>query len=269
MARFLAILLFCSLYLLVGEAEAEETPKATEADAVALYDEGQRYFKEERFKLAASHFKRSYEIAEKPLTLFAWAQAERLSLACHVANNLLRRFLETEKNEENRAAIHSLIEVCDDSGKGPAADEVATPASVGSEDTFVDRPGALSNGDALETIATGKTIESRGSPWYKDPLADTLLVGGTAAVGMGIGFWITSRSALKSAQNGTQSHDDALADFDRAKSRQTLAIVAGSMGAAMLTGAIVRLVTRKTHDDTVIRIETHGDGVAVSVGGGF
>ncbi len=269
----------------VASAEDQQDPAVTEVDktpapsksdmeqALGLYNEGQAHFHGERFAKAAYVFEQSYALHARAQTLFAWAQAERLGQSCDLAKKLFGRFVLTETSEANRSAVQKLIGLCKSEGKEAA--ESSSPQGpadepVESGSTQDDANSALSPLSVTGTNSTRLRKSSRSTPWYTDLLADSLLLGGSVGVGVGVVFWLSSRTALQSAENETQSHSEALANYDQAKSKRTIALVSGSLGLGLFAGAIFRIATRSSGDESLqVGAQLDSERAGLWVRGGF
>ncbi len=256
---------------------AQQQPSKQEVAAASkLYQEGQAHFRAARFGSAAQQFKKSFALDGKPKTLFAWAQAERLSLSCATAKELYERFLEHEKSKKNREAVKKLIELCKEPTNNTEKEAENKDTTFGHDLPPADhgdgKPALAADlrTEADETRVTPSHDTPSTTPWYGDLILDSLLIGGSVGVGVGVGFWASSRSALKSAESEMQSHSEAETQYNQAKSRQTLAIISGSVGAALFAGAIVRVVTRKPQNESLrVGARLQSDQAGFWVSGAF
>ncbi len=214
------------------------------------------HFKAGRYTEAASEFHSAHDLDRSPATLFAWAQAERLAGNCSTALVLYERFLGSNPSETHEAAAKKVMKLCSQTQSTeaePAEPTEAEPVTPAGDTTEMGETAAKGN-----TLTASTTAQPESEAWYLDVLGDSLLATGVVALGVGTGYWFSSRAALTDFENEEASpdknHDKALGYYETAKSRRTVAIVTGSLGATLITAAIARYVLRESEDKGVVSI---------------
>jgi hypothetical protein len=82
-------------------------------------------------------------------------------------------------------------------------------------------------------------------PWYKDVVGDVLLASGTVAIGVGTGYLLLSISDDNGRNaSSVTTYDQANRLTDDARTERTVALTSLAVGGALVTGAIVRYLTR-------------------------
>src|SRR4051812_16384314 len=150
--------------------------------AKAHLDAGLAQYKAGHYESAIGEFEAAYEIDPDPQLLFAWAQAERLADHCASAIPRYPKYIASKPSAEAADLANNGIALCEAKAQ----------------------PGA--------TCAAGE----RPVPWYKDPVGGAV-VGGTIALGVGIGFLIASSGTSDRAGRAQTS-----AAFDDLIDRATL-----------------------------------------------
>lgn len=111
-------------------ALADPSP-APPAQAQALYEEGLAHYEAQRFEEARTALARSHGLDPQPQTLFAWAQAARLSGRCAEARLLFERFIDAGAPERQAAAARLAMRRCEPAAPLPpltAPPRVSLPA---------------------------------------------------------------------------------------------------------------------------------------------
>lgn len=99
-------------------------------------------------------------------------------------------------------------------------------------------------------------------PWYRDALGDTLVGSGIVGLAVGGGFYFATRAAIDDAKKANILAENHAA-MDRAQTWRTTSLVAGGIGAALVTVGLLRYALRVDHYE--ILIAPNG----VRVGGAF
>ena len=117
---------------------------------------------------------------------------------------------------------------------------------------------------ALSKSGVAPVAPPQRSAWYKDKLGDGLVLGGVAAVVVGLVEYRSALSDLDAAENRT--HTTTLARYnqlvDRAHGKRTASIVLTGAGGALIAAGVARYIL---HDRST---EVRGVGVAPAHGGG-
>ncbi|MBA3465566.1 MAG: hypothetical protein H0T46_36885 [Deltaproteobacteria bacterium] len=215
-------ILAAELILLValfgGDAAADKSK------ARALFKQGIDEYKAKQYDAAAATLAKSYELDPKPDALFAQAQAERLAGRCAQAVVHYHKLLATSTDLPTIKAVQTNLALC------PQQPE---PAPVIVEPTpDVPAPAPPPPPQIVTTTVVREVPRS-------DKLATFLFAGGMLAVGGGVGLYIASKGALDDADHA-RTLDDHEQFTDRAKTERMLSFVAGGVGLAMITVAIIR-----------------------------
>ena len=212
-------ILAAQLIALFASRDASADSRARE-----LFKQGIDQYKAKQYDAAAATLAQSYELDPKPDALFAQAQAERLGGHCDRAVVHYQKLLATSTDLPTIKAVQSNLALC------PQQTE---PAPVKIEPK-PDEPAPVT--PAQPQIVTTTVV--REVP-RSDKLATFLFAGGMLAVGGGVGLYIASKGALDDADHA-RTLDDHDKFTDRAKTERTLSFVAGGVGLAMITVAIIR-----------------------------
>lgn len=180
---------------------------------------------EEKYALALAEIEKAERERPLPDFVFMRAKVEETRGNCVAAVSLYGRFLETDPKREDAEAARAGRERCgaddEDEDAAPALPDVAPPSP---------------------------------RPWYADPIGGALVIGGTVAIGAGLGLFVQARADERSGERA-----DALEDYERlgARSRK-LGIAAASVlaaGGALVLGGVIRyaIVGRRNreHDQRV------------------
>lgn len=80
--------------------------------------------------------------------------------------------------------------------------------------------------------------------WYADPLGGALVIGGAVSLGAGVGLLVRSSQNRDAAREAVY-REDFLERLDTATLQRRLGAAALGVGAALVTGGVVRYVTRR------------------------
>jgi tetratricopeptide (TPR) repeat protein len=251
MKRTVPVATLLSILALSSPVPAQPTAGAR-ASAIARADEllrtGLERYEAGDYAGAVSAFEAGYSIDPRPAFLFAAAQAERLAGNCVAAIAYYDRFLATSPSRSQADAAAEQRAKCADAEPEPEPEPAPAPAIVA--------PAPRS---------------SAPTPWYRDPLTDSLVGGSAVLVLAGVGFTLSASSATDDANAADtyDRHDDAA---DRASLHRTVALVSFAGGAVVGAFAAWRIV-RHGRDGTgteraALRLGP-GPGVGLAVGGAF
>ena len=205
-------------------------------DADEAFAAGQERYADGEFEDAAAALQRAYELDDRPLFLYAWAQAERQSGDCAAAVKLYERFLESGATGDEAEAAQANLRTC--ARQLAESEEASTPAE----------PPPPPPPRVVERPAPTQTDEPSSRPvaWYRDPLGGALLGGGLVATAAGIGLRAGAEVVRKNASDETM-HSGYDGEIRRARTLAGVGIGVLSVGGALIVGAVVRyvLVARK------------------------
>jgi tetratricopeptide (TPR) repeat protein len=265
LARLATILLVAMP--LVAVAGPKEQAKAHIAKATAAHKDG-------KFAVALDELQAAYKLDPKPDLLFAIAQVYVKLDNCADAIPFYEKFLASTKDPQAQPVVTEAIDACKaklaqaqpvvtpTTTPEPVPEPVAKPEPEPKPEVHV-APPPEELPPRRDPVAPSLTVQvSTERPWYRDTIADSLLIGGVIAGVVGIVVYSQARSDLDSAESST-----TLAGYnqlvDSSHSKQTLSIVLVGGGAALIGGGVVRLMLRD-HGKS-----THGVGMIPTSGGGL
>jgi tetratricopeptide (TPR) repeat protein len=254
--------------LMAAPVRAEQRTAAPD-DAVAAADahlkRGVELFAAHQYEAAIAEFEAGNGLDPRPDFLFALAQAERLSGDCASAILYYREFLASQPSERQAEAARANLNRCEHvlstsraSRDAGGEDKPAEPAPP---------PTAAPESEA-EPLAPIPPPPDRG-PWYTDVLGDALLGGGLVIGAAGGFFWLQSSSSRDDALDAT-AYDEYESKMDDARSQRAIAIGAFAVGGALVTGAVVRYLTRGDGSErATVAVQPASGGVVFGIAGGF
>jgi hypothetical protein len=204
------------------------------ADAAArargLYQKGVAAYEKRDYERAVEALRAAHELDPRPQTLFAWAQAERLSGDCPSAMVLYRQFLDGEPTEVQAEAARQALLRCERSlASRPVEEpEPAVPPPVAPVE-----PRAITA--APPPKAAPAPAPRAGRRFYQDPLGDALVGGGLVAATVGVVLLATGESP-----DGATTYGEFAERRDRRLNRQRAGAVALGVGAALVAGGVIR-----------------------------
>lgn len=237
---------------LLASTTAAAAPKTK--NAKAAFSRGVAAYQKGDYPGASKALEESFVLEPDVETLFAWAQAERQQDNCEKAIELYDKLLGFDMPAENKAVIESKREEC--------------KAIVAAKTGVLDKPIDPPEEPDPEPRPPRETPTPEGdSPWWKDPIADTLL--GAGVIGLGVGGYF-----LLSASNAEQESFERHARFeelqDKAESHGRIGVIVTAAGGVLLVGGIIRAATRSSSSE---RTQVSGwlspDGGGVTAFGRF
>jgi tetratricopeptide (TPR) repeat protein len=254
MHRAIAILLVFEL----GAPIALGQPKPElEPEAQAHLDAGLAAYAAEDFERAVTEFEAAYAIEPDPALLYAWAQAERRSGDCRRARELYHKYIDSQPGPEQIEAARTGLSLCPEPEPEPKPepdpDPDPGPEAGRAAPTAIPKPPP--------PVATAPRRER--SPWYRDPIGDSLTIAGVAGIGVGVGYLVMARSSQRRADRA-EFRDDFAAHLDDVTVRRRIGGVALGVGATLVAAGIARYLLR---DDGAVSVAA-GAG-AISIGGVF
>ena len=251
----------------LAASPASAAPKG--AAAKKLFDKGVAAYTKGDYATAATALSESYAKEKDVETLFAWAQSERKQNHCSNAIDLYNQLLAFDLPTENKTVIEGQLAECKDivaKDKEKASD--LRPQASGSEKTETEptptKPNEPSEPEARSPrpeASTAVAPEGR-TPWWKDPLGDTLIIGGAVALGFGTVMMVSASSA-SSSKDTAGSYSAYQNDLNTAHDRGMYGVIGLGVGGALVVGGIVRFATHKSDDSTTVT------GYVTPTGGGF
>lgn len=227
--RTIAAVLIAAL----ASSTASAAPRT--APAKAAFERGVVAYQRGDFAAAAEALGTSFKLEPDVETLFAWAQAERQQDNCTRAIELFDRLLTFELPPENKKVVRSKIEECRQilAAKQPPPEPVVEPAPPPAPPP---RPVPIRRDPPPPK-------PSAGTPWWQDPLGDTLAGAGLIGLGVGGYYLLSAREAARDADETTDYNQFGPLD-DRAKSHGRIGVIVSIAGGALLVGGIIRYATR-------------------------
>jgi hypothetical protein len=238
-----------------ADAQATATDPAPDPnDEAALEQAAQRAFAGQRYDDVVRYAARAFEVSGDYRHLYAQAHAERFRGNCATALGLYARVMAAEPDSELGELARRGIALCGDAAPDPA------PA-----------PTASAPPDPAPTPTTSPTPtdpqpahRSRAPVWLRDATAGVLMATGVAAVAAGAGLWVQSSADLRASDRA----DDEAEFVDRrgrAQGFRVGAVVAFSVGGALVTGAAIRygLVARRSRNRAISLAPAPGRGLVV------
>ena len=220
--------------------------------ALAEWERGLERYQARDYQGAIAAFSASYQAHPQRATLFAWAQAERLSGDCPSAIVLYRRYLEAEPSQRQAEAARDQIRRCEEAIRSPA------PAT---------RPSATSPSPAAQHAPelAVRAAPPPGAPWYRD-LAGGLLVG-SGAIALGAGGWLLWTSSRDFDAASYQQHADHREDVRR---ERILSVALLGGGAALVTAGVLRYALRdRGRERPTATAWLSGDNLGIALSGEF
>lgn len=181
---------------------------------------------DEKYAVALSEIERAEAARPLPDFVFMRAKVEERRGNCVAAVALYDQLLETDLKREDAEVARAGRARCgakdDPADEGPPVDPDPKPTA---------------------------------RPWYADPFGGALVIGGTVAVGVGLGLFVQARADRRSAERAdTLMQHERLGD--RSKKLGIAAVSVLSVGGALVLGGVIRyvIVSRraKTRDRRVV-----------------
>jgi tetratricopeptide (TPR) repeat protein len=231
------------------DKKPDKKPGASDDElARMLFKKGIEEYKAKKYEVAAQTLAKSYELAPKPDSLFALAQAERLAGKCDLARPHYKRLLEVTTDLSTSKAVQANLELCALPPE-PETQDGDKPVEV----VPVGPPPDPPKPTVITQVVT--RTEHKGN-W----LATTAFVGGGFAIGTSLALFLISRSTAEDSDNAL-TLDASNQLYDRSKTERSLSIVSGSIGIALVGFGVYRVIAAKTRTRTeVAAVPLHGGG---------
>jgi hypothetical protein len=247
------------------------TPKGKAAKAA--FDKGVKAYQKKDYDAAASALQKSFDLEKDADTLFALAQAVKLTGDCVRASELFARLLDFDLPAANREAVKKKIAECDveiaksqpkPTPEPPAPDPPAPDPVPPVEPPIEPEPDPPPVTEPIARDDGG----GGGRAWYKDPIGLSLVGLGVAGLGAGGALLLSARSADQ-AKDSAPTYGEYEALQDKAETRGKLGVTAVFAGGALAVAGIVWFVTRgddKKAEGTQLGgwVDAGGGGLVVS-----
>jgi tetratricopeptide (TPR) repeat protein len=228
--------LTCVLSLALAVAPARVV---SDAEAKRLVDEAKQAFSVGDYAEAADKIEAAYLIEPVPTLLYPWAQAERSRGNCRTAVDLYQKFIDSDPGEAISAQARENIDRCQEQlAQEPEEEEEDDDDDI--VDAVLADPNPLA---AVEPEPDTTTPTDDVRPWHEDPTGGVLLGVGLAGVAVGLGLYGGASSIAKSVAD-EESHQAYADRRQRATGLRTGAVVAVSIGGALIVGAVIRYATQ-------------------------
>lgn len=234
---------------------AEAKPKRR--DAKVAFDRGVAAYKKNNFEAASAALGKSFDLERDVDTLFAWAQSERKLEHCEKAIELYEKLLTFDLPAANKEAVETKLTECRTQllmndhktepppvTPAPGAPPPTTPPVAPKVEPTPESPPAADHAVIAPATTPMTDTQSGGRAWYKDPIALGLVGTGTVATGVGIGFWLSGKSAHGQI-DGASDYGKAQQLDDQAQSRRKIGLITTGVGGALVIGGVVWIVTHR------------------------
>jgi hypothetical protein len=233
-----------TIAILVVASTAAAAPKRR--DARAAFDRGVVAYQKGDFAAASEHLGTSFKLEADAETLFAWAQSERQLEHCDRALELFGTLLDLDIPAENKRAVQAKIEECKTflAAQKPKEPEKQPEKPPEKPDKVAERPAVEPEVRAPRS-EPGPPGPEGGSPWWKDPIGDSLVIAGLGGLGVGAYFLISANRAQSDADSNRNywQFDELEA---KAKRDGKIGLIAAGIGGALIIGGVIRYATRST-----------------------
>jgi tetratricopeptide (TPR) repeat protein len=259
-------LLLVMLVIAQTIAHAQQTKLKPEAQT--HLDAALKAYSAKDYDVAFREFDAAYAADPNPALLYATAQALRHADKCPQALTMYKRFLDTHPSDPQVAAASSGIALCQQALKASAVEPPPKPEPTPPpQPEPKPEPGPV----AQPAPEPGPDLTGPAVPpptdlaWYKDKLADGLVVSGVIGIGVGVVF-LAKGSSSEQAAHDAQFREDFIRHLDDATSQRRIGAVALSVGTALAAGGVVVYVL---HRKTARTIVGGTDGRSLYVAGAF
>lgn len=268
------------LSLSVASAQPAGTPEE-------LFSEGLKLFAVKKYDDAAVALEASYQAKEDQRTLFAWAQAVRLSGKCDKSRELLAQYVAKGANEKQTRAAFKLMEDCTPAPKG----ETETGALTTTEGTdgrdsssTTDSGGAStensdsSAGTELTPTETSEATVDRvdgPTPWYKDWVAVGLFSAGVVSLGVSGLSYANALSLEDQGMEAGVTYEEFLDFKSESEEDRNVALIFGAGGVLCVGAGIAYLMMRDSggKEDAsagqALSVQMSGQGAGFAISGRF
>jgi hypothetical protein len=239
--------------VIFGTTTAVAAPKGRAAKTA--YERGLSALKKGDHVAASTLFAQSYKLEQNVDTLLMWAQAERQQDKCEVAVELYNKIIDLDipitRKEVAAAKSDECLAILAKKPK-PAPDPKPSPPPIKPMQEPLPAIDTKAEREPAPTVTANPFVPPErapqaGTPWWKDPLGDTLLVTGVVAVGVG-GYFLYSASQAEDRSKARYDH--FIEERDKAESHGRIGIIASIAGGTLIVGSIVRYATRSSGSES-------------------
>jgi tetratricopeptide (TPR) repeat protein len=221
-----------------------------------------------RFEDARVELEAAYALDPQPDLLYALGQVHTKLGNCGEASTYYKRFVATQKDPRVTDVVDQAIAACKsapnpvrerpqppDSPRPPSGERTPSPDSLPQPP---DRPSE----PTADKQAPTPDVARHGSPWYKDKLGDSLVLGGVTATAVALVEYGSALSDLSTAR-GAPSLSRYHALVDLAHSKRTVSVVLVGAGSALIVTGVIRYVLHGETTDvgTIGVAPARGSGV--------
>lgn len=221
-------------------------PASAETAAEAL-KQGIDAYKAARYADAVVALKHAYELEAKPETLFALAQAERLSGDCVSASADYHKVIEQVGDFNVAKLVEQNLAICDKLLPKPKPEPVPEP-----------KPAPPPPPPQIVTRTVVRDVT------HTDVLAASLFAGGALGLGVAVGLGVAAAGNRNGAAKA-RTLDDYTTLADRADLEQKAMYLAGGVGVALIGVAVYRWISHDDGGSTDVAIVPSASGGAVWV----
>jgi len=239
------------LALLLASSVASAGPSK---DAKKLFAEGLRLYAEKNFEEATIALKAAYETKPEQRTLFAWAQAARLSGQCTTSRELLATYVANGANAKQSRAAYKLMEECEPAEGEDAAASRSSPPPTASAPTIASAfgPAAVVPVSAAPTMtphpaAPGpqpSRADASANPWYKDWVAVGLVSSGVVGLAIGGFKYSEALGYDRDGKGDFVSYEEFLSFKSKSQDSRDISMVATATGGLLLGAGALYIFMR-------------------------
>jgi len=234
----------------IASADSKAEAKQHVEKAMRLHEEG---------KLAETldELKTAYALDPQPDLLYAMGQIHVGLGQCTQAITYYERYLATKPDPGTANAAREAIDACKKNPSRVVDDKPPEPEPVKPEPKV--EPAAM-------PPPTKEPTTAASAPFYRDFLGDALVGLGIAGGILGVVEYHAATTDRSNADHAAtyQAYSDLI---DRAKSKQTIAIIAGGAGAALVVGGALHFVMADR--STKVAVTPTSGGGMLSIAGRF
>ena len=253
----IASLFAATLFIALPTLASADAP---EKEAKEHFAEGLRHYAEKNFEQAAIELEKSYKISSEQQTLFAWAQAERLSGNCAKSRKLFTQYVAGDVTAQQSEAAFKLMKECEERAQPVEEPQPTEPDPTPTEPVSVTQP-------PIEVQA--QSSASHATPWYRDAVGISLLSGGAIGLIVG-GFSYSSALSIESdAEKEGVTYESFLDSKSKAESRRGIAVGASVVGGLALTAGIAYILIGPSEESPPMSVSISEGGAQASYGWSF
>lgn len=229
-SRTIALGVALALGLPSSSTAAHKGPVPAESEVARLLDEADRAFEQGRLLDAWDAIDEAEALAPKPFYEYMRGLIRQAQGRCDRAVEHWARYLDSNPTESDAADVRVLIDECGGLPE-PAPEPTLDPTPV--------PPGPDPEVTPDPELAPTPSDRPATTPWHRDVTGGVLLGVGLASLATGGGLLLGARQQQRRGPQGASLmvHDTRIR---RARGLSYGAIAAGTIGVALVVGAIVR-----------------------------